>query len=95
MVSGPSSSSSGGEGVSTAALGGGVAAAAVALLMAAALAYIIRREMAGKPLFVPAARCDMQRRGHVVWFVRPSYISIRPGVQVLPHLIELTLLQRF
>ena len=50
-----SSSSSGGEGVSTAALGGGVAAAAVALLMAAALAYIIRREMAGKPLFVPAA----------------------------------------
>ena len=47
-----------GGGVSTAALGGGVAAAAAALFMAAALAYIIRREMAGKPLFVPAARWE-------------------------------------
>ena len=36
-------------------MGGGVAAAAAALFMAAALAYIIRREMAGKPLFVPAS----------------------------------------
>jgi len=50
-----SSSSSSSDGVSTAALGGGVAAAAAALVMAAALAYIIRREMAGKPLFVPAS----------------------------------------
>ena len=57
-VASSSSSSSSSNGVSTAALGGGVAAAAAALVMAAALAYIIRREMAGKPLFVPAARWE-------------------------------------